>query len=639
MTTKLPIGTDNFEVALAMNFRGYVSSIDPTMAPADVMVRGSQNVYKTAMETLANRPGRKTYDSDDSTVAGVKAGTEWSTSLGSKYLVRVANSKFQVLSTITGSKVWYDLLTGLTVTRGVFDTWWNNTLKKDQLLFVLGNGSLYKWGGGMGLLNSATTTATVIGLSASAVSLGFEASGSVLINGTTYTYSGISGSTLTGVGSDPTGNANQSVVIQAVTTSATTPASDTTTFTNDFLKVVNNQVHIGSYISRLIYISEDDDYLDYTVPGTRVAGDPELLVLDDNAKGIGVRQGKAHIFAGTSDLYIITFRQITVGSTLTEQTEVDKRKVSALGAAYAHEFIDSTDDSLVWLTQDQQLRSFGFFADETRESFPVLSYAVATDLTNETFTLGHLRIISTGDLGDVVYIVAPNTGITYLYQIRTYIDPQTGSTITERLWQSPFVWGLSRIAVISGTIVGFSNSNPQTYELWNTGQWHDDSPSGHLSYTSVLLASYQSLGRRQGKLNFDKVYWEGYMTVGTPLFGGIYYDYQGASGLLSPIIHSIVDNSPANSQSFFTGIIPPSLGDASLGDNPLGDITAVINFGTTIRDRDLLPKFRIITTAQLINCFEFALMAYSTKEDARWELICFGANVSLAPFSAVEIVK
>jgi len=199
--------------------------------------------------------------------------------------------------------------------------------------------------------------------------------------------------------------------------------------------------------------------------------------------------------------------------------------------------------------------------------------------------------------------------------------------------------GFSRVDVVDSVTVGFSNANPQTYQIWGTGQWSDDIPDGQVPYVSVMLMPYRSFDRRQGKVKFDKTYWEGYMTTGTVLNGAVYYDYQGATNLLSLIIHD-PDLSPANDQSFFTGSAPPSLGDSSLSENPLGSPTDVIGVGNTpLTDHDLLPKFRIIAGVELTDCYEYALMCYSQTLDARWEIIALGSNPSEAVSQAVEIIK
>ena len=231
---------------------------------------------------------------------------------------------------------------------------------------------MYKWGGGFGLISSTTSNTIVLDRTVTASML--PASGSVVVNGTTYTYSGSSGSTLTGVSGNPTGEANGSGVLEAVTTSATTPDSS---FLNDFIKVVNNQVYVGSYTSRLCYISSNADYTDYTVPSPRAAGDPELLTMDGTLNGISVRQGNAYISFGTDGWAAIVFQNITVGTTLTQQTDVQIKPVAVNQAAYSHEMISSVGDNIVYLAKDQQVRVVGDFNNAFTPRYPSFSHAIS----------------------------------------------------------------------------------------------------------------------------------------------------------------------------------------------------------------------------------------------------------------------
>lgn len=616
-------GTDNFEQHIISSFKGYVSSIDPTNAVNNILIRGSQNVYKKKSGTITNRPGRKQYDAIDSTVAGVKSAYVWYTSLGAVLPLRVVNSKFQFYSTISGTGTWYTLQSSVILTRYIFDTIWDNTLKKDFLTFVRGSSDLFRWEGGVALVSS--TTINTIVLDRTVVASGMSTtSGSVIVNGNTYTYSGSSGSTLTGVGSDPTGEAVNSVVYSTVITNATTPASG---FTNDFLKTVNNHLYVGSNTSRLVYISKSTDYTDYNQSATRLLTDGDLLTLDSNGIGITVKDGDAWISSGTSDWYQVHYEQFTNSSgVITDKAKVNKQPVPALAGAYSHEFITVVNNTIVYLSKDQQLRTIGLYRNLNQPAYPSLSEEIAIELSEEDFTNGHIKAIK-----DFIYLVAPNAGRAYLHQTRSNVDPH-GNVISERLWHSPFIWGISRIDEISGTVVGFSNSNPQLYSLWDTGQWHDDGPNSgvlnQLPYSSIMLLAYQNGGRRQGKISFDKMYYEGY-AIGN-LYDAIYYDYQGSETILSSILNRPESPFPR----IYTGQIPPSLGDASLGDNPLGSGTV-----TALDDQDLLPKFRIIVGKDNIDCFEFAPMIYSTDLDSRWEILALGANISLSFVQAIEIIK
>lgn len=631
------LSLDNFNFDLESDFSGYNSSRDKTNIKTSFLVRGSKNVYKKLSGTIASRPGLLTRGSEDTTQAGVKSSYEWYTSLGATHPLRVANNKLQVESDVSGSYVWYDLVEtstlaspAVTYTRFVMDPWWDNTEKKDKLIMVRGDANLLTWSGGItkvasGTVNTITKsdTTTTWGQDGFTNTSGKK---KLVISGVEYTYTGgESTSTLTGVTPDASGIVADSIAVQSVFIDTDKPAAGNK---NDFIKVIGNRLHVGSYTSRLVYISDDSNYSDFTVAGARSPGDPELLTLDNTANGITVRNGNAHISAGMSDWYEIIYSQIVVSSgTLTEQTKVDKKPTAFLQAAYAHEFIDTVGNDIVYLSKDQQLRMLGTFRNLFQAKYPCLSQAVYDELAEEDFTGGHLRAI-----GDFIYITAPNNGRDWMHQTRESVDAN-GNISAERLWHPPQIRNVSRFAVIDSIVYGHSNANPMIYQVWDTGQWHDDGPSGEpLPYDCYMRMAYKHLNtkagvRRQGLLSFDKAYFEGYIANGVELNANVYLDYQGSASLQNMNI-----NSNSNLVKFFTSASELSLGTTSLGENPLGD-----GIQTENSDQENLPKFRAITGVNPADCFEYSLEVYSTEVDSRWEILSLGTNPMEQEFSATFI--
>jgi len=588
-------------------FGGYVSEADRTALSRRFMVKGSKNIYLKNSNTLANRPGLKRRGSADSTVAGVLQSVTWDTSLNTIRPLRVANSKLQVESDIllAGTYVWYDLITGLTNTRLIFDTWWDNTAKKDILIFCDGTANLKTWSGGMGILSS--TTVNTIVLTGTIATRGFDtASGTVIINGTEYAYTGSSASTLTGVTPDPTAQANGSVVIQKPVTESNTPAS---TFLCDFIKVVNNQLYCGSDTSRLVYISKNTDFTDFTKSTPRAPGEGDILTLDEVAKGIGVRDGKAQIGTRLA-WYGVSFNQITVGTTLSEQTLVDKVLLSPQKGVLRHEFIANQGSDLIYVTQDQQLDVYSTFNNVSQPQFPSLSHDIETELSQEDLTGGHLKCI-----GDFIYITAPNNGRMWLHETKTSVNAN-GDVTKEKMWHAPFINNISRVEVIDGVVYGYSNANPQIYQMWDTLQWHDDSPSDEpMPYDSVIAFAYWNVGRFN-LAEFDQVYTEGYMPEGSQISGAVVYEYKGETSVQTFII-----NADGDPPEFYTGDIGISLGQTSLGDNPLGDATS-----DEEQDQENLSKWRKFNDLALAHVHEYQLRVYATELDSRFEIIAIGTN-------------
>ncbi len=597
-------GAKNFEFTkMVTEWGGYNSARDKTNIAENLMVSGSQNIYKTLSGTLAVRPGQKRRGVANSAQSPCSSKYVWNTSWGATYTFVISEETLYVII----DDIWYELETNLTKTRYIFDKWWDNTEKKDRVLFVNGTSSMFHWSGGFAEISSTTTNTITKTGSTSWQQSGFSTTSGekeIVINGTTYTYTGGENTTtLTGVLPDPSSEPNGSTVLQKVQVESNTPASD---FNIDFIKIINNQVYVGSYTSRLCYISSATDFKDYVVPTPRAPGDPELLTLDATLKGFGVRQGRAHIGYGASSWAVISFSDITVGSTLTQRTNVDVKPVAFGQAPYSHEFIDNVGDNIIYLDQTQQVRSFGDFNNLFTSGYPSLSQEIATELSNENFTGGSLSCV-----GEYMYLSAPASGKTYIKQEKTMVD-EGGQVVAERFWFSPFTWNITGVADLNGVLIGFSNANPQIYELWNTGQWFDDSPSDEpLPYKCVLTLGYRSNNRRQGLQNFDKLFTEGYIAPGTELECIINYDFNGATEVKRDFINSI--NRPT---TIFTSSSASSFGDSSFGEE---------SFGTS-EDENILPKFKNITYLSEINCFEYQPTLVSDSVNARWELLALATN-------------
>ncbi len=94
-----------------------------------------------------------------------------------------------------------------------------NDTGTDQCIYGNGVEGIRIWNGCTAALLSSTVNTVTIAGTATLANRGFKTSGSVIINGNTYAYSGISGTSFTGVGTDPTSETANSGVAQSVDTS------------------------------------------------------------------------------------------------------------------------------------------------------------------------------------------------------------------------------------------------------------------------------------------------------------------------------------------------------------------------------------------------------------------------------------
>lgn len=611
----------NFEIKIIDQFFGYNSAKDKTNLAPGYMVQGSQNVYKTLAGTLANRPGKLLFTptlTAPVTFAPTTSSFVWDTSWGATYIFGVSGSSgagwtLSVLNNAgAANQAWVPLLVSNTQFRYVFDKWYSTTEAKDRLIFVNGTPNIFSWSGGIANIASTTSnTITKVG-STTWQQAGFSTTSgqkNITINGHAYAYTGGEGTgTLTGVTPDPTVEVNGSLVVQTVLTTAN-PAPVAATQANNFCKVINNQLYLGSYTSRICNISSNSDYTNFTVPTPRVAGSPELLTLDSVLKGIGVRKGNAHIGLGTGTWAVVSFSDITVGTTLTQKTNVDVRPVSSNQGPLAHEFIANVGDTIVYLDQGNQVRLFTDSNLSFTPTYPSISLEVATELQGIDFTGGSLKCI-----GEFTYITSPIAGITHLYQVRQTVNGD-GVTVGERLWHAPMTWGVSRIESFNNKVYGFSSTDNSIYQLWDTNVYSDQISTGDIvSYSCIAALAYVNGGRRQGLLSFDKLFTEGYISPGGDLTATVNYEFNGSRTQIMRAVSS--DSQPA----YIFSAQLSSMGDNSIGDTPMGDeFGALSNF----------TKFKSIISLPLQNVSEYQKIYSSDVLDNRWEILSTGTNMEV----------
>lgn len=460
----------------------------------------------------------------------------------------------------------------------------------------------------------------------------------IIINGVEFFYThGEGTTTLEGVVGSTASLTNGMVVIQSVIVQTLVDEIPDTDFTADWVVFVGNQACYGSYTSKVIHIATDSSsggrlgFSDLLNPADDlVVGEADFAVLDDVTNGGIVRNGKLYVSTGSSDWYEITpndvppiaiplYHNVPTSSSAYVITTVKKRKGTGLSGLLTHELSCVWGDNIYYISKDNQLRVVGTFTQIEGTNFPIVSQNVYDEFQEEDFTGGHIK-----SSGDTIYITAPISGRHWMYQIREDVD-KNGQITAERLWQSPQVSGISRFSEIDGVLFGHSNAHPQLYQIWDTNQYHDDDPSGEeVSYTCIARFSYgHTLGSKGGvdrvALNkFDKVYYEGYLSMGSLIYGKVYFDYKGATDIQDVEINTI--EKPAK---FFLGQQVTGIGTESLGSNPLGD-----GIVEEANDQATLSKFRTICNVTPKDNFEYELEVFSVDVNSRWELLCLGVNIT-----------
>lgn len=586
-------------------FQGYNSKVDSTKLDNGILVSGSQNVLSTDGENIKIREGYTLDGAANTATTPIESSYDWNTHSNTGLYLRSYNDTLEWRYKDSSDAItWTELKGSWTDVGFAYTEYWDNTEKQDYLLFVNGDSNIYSWSGGNALISSTTSNTIVKTGTPTWAEARFNTTGTydkkILINETEYTYTGgETTTTLTGVTPDPTGEADGSLVFQTVTTHTDKPASDSTTFTNDIIGTLDNQVWVASTINRDVYISKQDDFLTYTFSSPRLPGEGALITLDAYPVGLAVQEKYMYVAAGNDQWYKVVFE--LANDLVNESLEVERLKTTAQEAAVSQGAISHIKNNIVYLSNEPTIDTLGKLEAIDTPQTLALSDPIKTELEGYNTSNAHLKYYRNN-----LYIALPSESKVLIYNIE------------QGYWEAPQILPVRRLAIIEGDLYGHSNAVPETYKLFD-GYNDNTNP-----IEAVAKFSYQNFGDRVNYKNFDEFYSEGYIKSNTDLTLVIDYDYQGFTSSQEFTIEG--DDDDILFQSSKDG----SIGKSSYGKEP---------FGSIIDAPSDLAKFKQINT-MVRQDFQEMQVTYKTNQvDGRWEVLAYAPSIYLSSNKIINIKK
>ncbi len=604
------------EIAIVDNFKlGYRNREDITNSPPGVLVVGSQNVLVNTSSRIQVRQGYTVDGAKSSVNAPIKSSFEWmNKGVGARYvragfLTSAGNDgKLQFRYDNGTTVTWTDLLTSLTTVNYNFTTQWDSTELLRLMLFVNGTNNIYEWNGAYDTVVSVT--ANTITMTNNIGTSGFYSSRSrtITINGTDYTYSGISGSTFTGVSGSPVGSVNAGdLAFQKVITTAGSSftAGPATSYKIDLISTLNNQVFIGSLTSSTLYMSKIGSYVDYSFGTPRLPAEGATATLDDNIVGFIPQETDMYISAGRNFWYNTTLTQSSSfnGTTtiINEAFKVQLLKVNNQQGAQSQDLINKAGNKIIMVTFEPTFDELGRVENIIAAPNTVnMSDPIKLDFDTYDFTGGSVyswkvyRIVS-----------IPTLGIIRMYNEFT------------KAWEAPQTIPISSFYTVAGELYGHSSITSESYKLFDGYSDRATSTAKGSPYLAMVNFSYQNFGTRTSLKNQNEFYMEGYISANTEMDCVI--NYEQDANLTTQTFSVLGDDTTA---------IGSGDGSNSLGKNPLGEQPGGSQINTSLTG--LPPKFRIIKTfprADFYECqFSFSILGI----DQNFQLLAFGTNAAPA---------
>lgn len=593
---------------------GYRNREDITKLPPGVMIVGSQNMLTNVSDRIQMRQGYALDGATSSVASAIESSFDWQTRgngevhLRAGFLTSAGNDgKLQYRYVASDNTVtWNDLLISLTTVSYNFCTYWNTTESLREVLFVNGSANIYRWNGATTTIASTTANTITKTGTDSWLDSGFYAVGnkSLVINGTTYTYTGGEATTtLTGVTGNPTGEANGSIVVQAVVVTPNASMTGiTATFTNGLIANLNNQIFVGSLTSSVLWISKVNDYTDYTSSTPRQTGEGASLILDTNLVAFIRQEQFMYVSAGKDFWYNINFeiQTSTVGVTY-EQVNAQLLKNGQQQGAFSQAFVSQMKNNVITVTNEPTIDMIGRLEDyfgtpQTKN----ISDSIKLDVDQYDFTGGSIFYYRY-----TILVAIPAEGLVLSYSLAT------------NSWESPLTLPITRFYTVDGELYGHSSATSESYQLF-TG-FADRVYPGFNGYPidAKAVFSYQNFGTRTTLKKADSWYIEGYVSGNTTLNCKITYEIDGCATVKTFTIDG------SDKQIVCIGEDSDSLGKLSLGKQKLGGDGSSSLTG-------LPPKFRVEKTFSNTNFFECSFSFEVLGTNQNFQLLAFGPNASSA---------
>ena len=439
----------------------------------------------------------------------------------------------------------------------------------------------------------------------------------VVINGTTYTYSGENfgdTTTLFGVTPDPSGEPVGSIIVQAVITYANAGGTTglPTTFNNDLVSSLEQRLYIGSLTDSRIWVSSinlNDNTGHFDPPAAWGAffvgfyGAPLQFLTTSPPTAFVPQEQYIYISAGQDEWYNVQLNVDLNSADLTtspptqpvQSLSITRLSTTAQQSSQSQAVTSKIANSVVYLSHEPIINTFGRVDNiYLTPQITDLSYTIVNDMNEYDFTNASLVYYR-----KFVYVAVPREGLVLPYNMTDVNNPY---------WEAPQRMPISRFSIIGGELYGHSSLVSETYQLFV-----GTNDNGFPILASAVF-SFNNYGTRSQSKGYNEFYVEGYISENTTLTLGIQYDIDGCA------TNTSFDIVGSDAQIVCLSSDDASLGKSPLGKNPLGGGSPSDPDGAT-------PKFRVIKTFPTRYFYEDQISFTSEDIDQQWEILAFGAQL------------
>jgi hypothetical protein len=385
-----------------------------------------------------------------------------------------------------------------------------------------------RWAGCVAYISSSTANTITKTGTATWASLGFAATGGLIINGTDYTYTGgADTTTLTGVTGDPTGEAAGSAVTQIPTQYVSNPKGNILHLTDNARMIVT-----GVPTSPCaIFVSKTNDPTDFTFSSPRVATDGAIINVGKVIKGLAQLGDKIY-WLTKQVIGWIRFTQIaeySAGYDVIEiRPECDGGQNGDNVGCVSQLGVLKFDNKVIYISPNGMVKDLGSLAQHYTYQVDMIGDKIKPTLENAIWDSAAGVVFH-----NKAYIAAKETSKSSYNDIIFVYD------ILGKEWEPPYYRNASCFLVANDKLYYGSSTNAEVYELEVDGIYTDNyGASSIYPVTSVAYSWRENFDMPADVKKLNQVYLEGEIKKGTSFTISILINEDGYSGTITGTISS-----------------------------------------------------------------------------------------------------
>jgi len=479
-----------------------------------------------------------------------------------------------------------------------------NTSTQDEVWWCNGTENMTLWTPIVGSV--ASNTATVITLNETVAASGFPSSGTIIVNGTEKTYTGVGTKTLTGLSGLPTFDANEGVA------QAADDSTHSALTKYNILHVADGRMWGASTAGVTLAYSAVGDATNWTA-STAPANPGSIDLVEGEGPITGISSIEENIFVFKRDLVALYALEYPSATTRTERLK-PVRNGNSLGAVNM-DGIEKVGETIFYTTRKGGIKMItltdngGFTYDDVTDLIrPTISEGVFTSARLGYFENKRILLLAYKKNSD-------STRNDVVVAIEFVKDPELGSYRTLGMLD----WAVGDWFSYGDDFYFGGSFEPNTFKAFD-GYTKDGNSSTSLATTKRF--SFSKDTTEQKKIQY--LIMTGFLSSGTTLNFQMEYEQMGTLAHL--------ESSLAGSESDY--IVEPQfnvIGAFEMGNEPLGGL---------ISDIQELNYFKVYFTLPSEHSpRDVQLTIYSDIEGSRWRIETISFDVESADYAVPPKLK